>query len=373
VSTFRKALSDLGHNVFIFAQQHNGFEDEEPFIFRYPSLTLPVSVDIPAVIPFSPVIDRILPSLKLDVIHTHHPILLGQTAAKKAQELDLPLVFTFHTQYREYTHYVPLSHEAVQDFLKNAIHSWLRDFMRRCQHVIIPSESMRDILIHEYGLVGPYTVIPTGIELVPYQSRDREALRSQHGWRSDQIMISIGRLSEEKNWELLLQAMALSARDNPYLRLVLVGDGPMRQALEDLAFKLGIVERVEFIGEIPFDEVPSYLKAADFFVFASTAETQGLVILEAMAANLPVVAVAASGVHDVVQDQVQGLLVNNDPLDLAKGITQMLSDEQRFRKFRKGTKERVLDFEIKRFAGNLSNVYNQAKQDKKANRFVKVR
>ena len=100
VSGFRKALTDLGHNVFVFAQQQNGYEDEDPFIFRYPSLPLPVAVDIPAVIPLSPFIDRLMPSLKLDVIHTHHPVLLGQAAANKAQELDLPLVFTFHTQYR---------------------------------------------------------------------------------------------------------------------------------------------------------------------------------------------------------------------------------------------------------------------------------
>ena len=121
VESFRKELTRQGHNVFIFAQSANGYEDEVPFVFRYPSFTLPVYVEVPAVIPVSPFIDQLLPTLKLDMIHTHHPFLLGSTAARKAEELSLPLVFTFHTQYQEYTHYIPLPQETFQEFLKGAI------------------------------------------------------------------------------------------------------------------------------------------------------------------------------------------------------------------------------------------------------------
>jgi len=103
VASFREGLMKQGHNVFVFAQYDPNYKDEEPFIFRYPSLPLPLG-DISAAIPVSPFVDQLLPALKLDVIHTHHPILLGQTAARKAAELGLPLVFTFHTQYWEYTH-----------------------------------------------------------------------------------------------------------------------------------------------------------------------------------------------------------------------------------------------------------------------------
>ena len=113
VQSFRDALSALGHNVFIFAQEDD-YEDTEPFIFRYPSLNLPLPGDIPPALPVSPFVDQLLPKLKLDVIHTHHPFLLGQTAAGKARDLNLPLVFTFHTQYHEYTHYIPLPQEQVQ-------------------------------------------------------------------------------------------------------------------------------------------------------------------------------------------------------------------------------------------------------------------
>lgn len=372
ISAFRKALTALGHNVFIFAQQQNGYEDDDAFIFRYPSLPLPLSVDIPAVIPLSPFMDRLLPRLKLDVIHTHHPVLLGQAAANKADELDLPLVFTFHTQYREYTHYVPFPQEAVQEFLKDTIHNWLQDYFRRCHHIVIPSESMRNILVDEYGLLGPYTIIPTGIELEPYQSADGNSIRQEYGWESDRVMISIGRLAKEKNWELLLRATALSREAHPDLRLILLGDGPERRELEDLAAQLGIRERVAFIGEVPFEEVPTYLKAADFFAFASTTETQGLVTMEALAAHLPVIAVEASGTRDIVQHEKQGLLVANDHHALASGFDQLLSDEQLYQRFRNATQPRAQKFEIKALASNLTDVYRQAIQDKAQGHFVQV-
>ncbi|NJN43578.1 MAG: glycosyltransferase family 4 protein [Anaerolineae bacterium] len=108
MSAFRQSLSALGHNVFIFAQQSSSYEDAEPFIFRYPAVQLPMQIKIPAAIPISPFVDRLLPTLKPDVIHTHHPFLLGQTAAVKAEELGLPLIFTFHTRYRQYVHYFPV-------------------------------------------------------------------------------------------------------------------------------------------------------------------------------------------------------------------------------------------------------------------------
>ncbi|MBN1666665.1 MAG: glycosyltransferase family 4 protein [Anaerolineales bacterium] len=373
VSTFRRALAERGHNVFVFAQQHNDYEDQEPFIFRYPSVPLPISADVPAVIPISPFMDRLLPSLKLDVIHTHHPVLLGQVAANKAEELELPLVFTFHTQYREYTHYVPIPAEAVQDFLKETVHDWMQDFMRRCQHIVVPSESMLQILQNEYGLESDYTVIPTGIELAPYQQADGAALRQEHGWGRDPVLISIGRLGKEKNWELLLQATAQVLEHQPNLRLVLLGDGPHRQALEDYALELGIARQVTFTGMVPFEQVPAYLKAADLFGFTSTTETQGLVTMEALAAGLPVVAVEASGTRDIVKDEREGFLVEEEAGALASAITRLLQDPAALAHYQEAALARAQDFAIERLAARLEDVYQQASAAQQAGQQVRVR
>jgi glycosyltransferase involved in cell wall biosynthesis len=372
VRSFRDELTHRGHNVFIFAQEQMDYTDKDPFIFRYPSLNLPTGIDIPTAIPISPFIDRLIPAIKLDVIHTHHPFLLGNTAATKAQELNLPLVFTFHTQYREYTHYVPFPMETVQNFIKSTVDRLLQDFMRRCQHIIIPSESMRETLVNNYGLKNNFTVIPTGVDLEAYRTASGEKIRKKRRWEKDIVMISIGRLAPEKNWPTLLHAAALVIKDIPQFRFVLIGDGTDRKSLEELAKELGIQKRVTFTGSLSFAETPSYMKAANLFGFASITETQGLATLEAMAAGLPVVAVEASGTRDILKHGQQGYLVENNPEALAAAIKRLLSNPERMQKFAQAAYKKAQSFNIENLTGKLLGVYEQAIRDKKKNRYVTV-
>jgi len=373
VASFRDVLMKQGHNVFVFAQTDVSYTDNEPFIFRYPSLPLPLPGEISAALPVSSFVDQLLPILKLDVIHTHHPILLGQTAARKAAELDLPLIFTFHTQYWEYTHYIPFPQEAIQEFLKNAVHRWLKEFMQKCQHIIIPSESMKKILVQNYGLEERYTVIPTGVDLEPYRCASWRALRKEMGWRDETVLISVGRLAPEKNWDTLLQAFAKASSQHPDLRLVLIGDGPAKETLVSLASELGIADHITFTGSLPFEDVPCYLKAADAFTFASVTETQGLVTMEAMAAGLPVVAVDGSGTRDIVEHGKHGFLVENDVDALAKGIQDLLSDPQRTKRFSSNALKKAKSFDVTQLGKQMVNVYDQAIQDKRENHYVTLR
>lgn len=373
VETFREELTKQHHNVFIFAQQaNNGYEDKVPFIFRYPALTLPVSAEVPAVIPVSPFADQLLPLLKPDVIHTHHPILLGQTAARKAKELNVPLVFTFHTRYQEYTHYFPLPQETIQEFIKNAIQTWLKTFMRMCQHIIVPSESIKEILIRDYGLQDQYTVIPTGMDLTPFAQADGKELRARMGWQNDKVLISIGRLAQEKNWPVLLEAVKEVLCTHSDLRVVIIGDGVEKDNLQTLTAELGIAERVTFTGEVPFSEIPAYLKAADLFSFASITETQGLVTMEAMAAGLPVVAVDGSGTRDIVEEGKQGFLVPNEAAALAKSINQVLSTPSLMRKFKRNVLTKAKTFDVETQATRLVELYKQAIEDKANERYVTI-
>jgi 1,2-diacylglycerol 3-alpha-glucosyltransferase len=372
VSSFRKALSDLGHNVFVFAQHSSDYQDKEPFIFRYPAINIPMTGDAPAAIPISPCFDQLIPALKLDVIHSHHPILVGQVAANKAEELDLPLVFTFHSQYSVYTQYIPINQESVQDFLKDTVEYFIRDYIKKCQHVIVPSESMRNILIESFGLEDHVSVIPTGLDMKLYRNADGELIRQKYGWENDKVLISAGRLAPEKNWETLIKAVARVAPKHPDLRLVLIGDGQEREALEKLTEDLEIGDRVEFIGKLPFAEIPHYFKAADFFGFASVTETQGLVTMEAMACGLPVAAVDATGTSDVVTHEVDGLLTKNSTEALAAAIERLLTEDGLLTRFREATLEKSASFDILVHARKLVEVYQQAIQDKRDHQYVKV-
>ncbi|MEW6401060.1 MAG: glycosyltransferase [Chloroflexota bacterium] len=171
----------------------------------------------------------------------------------------------------------------------------------------------------------------------------------------------------------MLRAFAQVYVHHPDARLVLIGDGPARQSLEALAAELGITERVLFTGSLPFTDVPKYLRAADLFSFASVTETQGLVTMEAMAAGLPVVAVDATGTHDIVEHGQHGFLVENDPVALADGIRKMLSDPRQMKRFASRVLKKSREFDIDQQAKQLVGVYEQAIRAKQEGRSVVLR
>jgi glycosyltransferase involved in cell wall biosynthesis len=369
VGSFRKALSELGHNVFVFSPQTEDYEDTEPFIFRYPSLDIPQFPDLPFVIPISSSIDHILPSLKMDVIHSHHPVLLGQTAAHNSAKYNLPLVFTFHSRYWEYSRYAG---SFGQDFIKEQIDNVLCEYLQKCHHIITPSDSLREVLMEEYGFSEQITTIPTGIDMTLFENLNRSSERQKHKWdEEDIILISAGRLAIEKNWDTLMEAAALVMLKDPRVRLVLLGEGSERKKLLKKAKTLGISGRVEMPGGIDLDEVGNYLVAADIFCFASVAEAQGLVTLEAMGAGLPVAAVDGSGTRDVLEDGIQGFMTANDAEALAQGIEKIAFDADLRLKMGQAARIRAHEFNIINQAHKLLDVYDLARESARKGNLVR--
>jgi glycosyltransferase involved in cell wall biosynthesis len=368
VGSFRKALTEMGHNVFIFSPQTEDYIDDEPFIFRYPSLDFPQFPDLPFVIPISSSIDHILPSLKMDLIHSHHPVLLGQTAAHNSAKYNLPLVFTFHSRYWEYSRYAG---SFGQDFIKDQIDNILCDYIQKCHHIITPSDSLRQILKEEYGFSEQITTIPTGINVGLFESLNRQTERQKRKWNDDIVLISAGRLAIEKNWDTLMEAAALVMEKNPKVRLVLLGDGGERKKLHKKARKLGIAGRVEMPGGVDLDKVGNYLVAADIFCFASVAEAQGLVTLEAMAAGLPVAAVDGSGTRDILENGIQGFMTTNDAAALAQGIEKLVTDLELRSKMALAARVRAREFDIVNQTSKLLDVYGQAIESSRHGKMIR--
>jgi glycosyltransferase involved in cell wall biosynthesis len=213
-------------------------------------------------------------------------------------------------------------------------------------------------------------VLPTGINLETFLRADGTSLRAEKGWEDKTVLISVGRLAPEKNWDTLLHAFAKLRIEHPSVHLVLIGEGTARQSLQALAIERGINDRVTFTGALPFEEIPRYLKAADIFAFASITETQGLATIEAMAAGLPIVAVDGPGTRDFVEHGRQGLLVENDPNALAKGLNELLTDPQRMKRLSQNALKKARIFGITRLGKKLVRVYEQAIQDKRENQYV---
>ncbi len=355
VETFRKALTQLGHDVFIFGPDCGEIEDRAPYIFRYPAIELPLQ-KYPLTLPVSPFIDRLLPCLKPHVLHANHPALLGRVAARKSQELDLPLVFTYHTRYADYSHYAdPLPQENVKDF----IHHWLASFMEQCHWVVVPSESIKEMASKHYGVSERISVVPTGIDTQRFQRTSQQDAREELGWKPEtRYLVSIGRLAKEKSFDLLLDSFA--KLEDATTHLVIIGSGDEKKALERRASDLGLAERVTFTGLVPFEQVSTYLCASDLFVFASITETQGLVTLEAMASGLPVVAVDASGTREAV-DPACSILTEHDAEALAVGIREMLG-RQDLPAVRKAARLRASEFDILSQGRAMVEVYKAAQE-----------
>ncbi|HKJ39856.1 MAG TPA: glycosyltransferase [Anaerolineales bacterium] len=361
VSALRKAHLDLGHQVSVFTQNVRGNGKPEANIFRYPTSTFfKMPMEFPVILPYSLDIDRRLRSLQMDVIHTHHPFILGKVALSKAEELHLPVVFTFHTQYWEHSHFFPLHTGSAQELVKKFIHFRLRWFLKRCHLIVVYTESMRDLLVQKFGTQHRIEVVPTGIDLSNYQNVYNNGYRERMGWMDKQIMISVGRLSPEKNWILLLDAARQVMQTHPSFRLVLIGDGPQRAALENYARVSGISRQVTFTGWVSFDESPAYLKAADLFGFASTTETIGRVTMEAMAAGLPVVAVDAVGTRDLVTDGREVLLSENDSHSLARNIRVLLDNLDIRKQFGQAACLKAGNYDVKNEAKKMLYVYYNA-------------
>jgi glycosyltransferase involved in cell wall biosynthesis len=197
-------------------------------------------------------------------------------------------------------------------------------------------------------------------------------VRQRYDLAQNKVLVSIGRLSEEKNWFTLLEAVAQVVKRREDIRLILIGDGPQRAALEEKIQKLGLTRHVILTGLVPFDDIPAYLKAADLFCFASTSETQGLVTMEAMAAELPVVAVDATGTRDAVENGRQGLLTANDSAALAQAILQLLDDEVLYTRLKAAVRDKAASFDMMVQARRAVAVYEQAIEAKKANRRIRV-
>lgn len=327
VEILREGLEALGHRVWVFAPRFAGAPADPPFVFRYASVPAPTYPDFPLAVPFSPRLARAAGGLGLDIIHAQHPFLLGRVARRLARALGRPLVFTYHTRYEKYAHYVPLR----RDLVEAAATRWSRRFADLADLVIAPSADIRQTLLGR-GVRAPIEVVPTGVELDRFAPGDRRAARAALGLpEGDPVLLYVGRLDREKSVERLVAAFEQVVQVVPGARFVLVGDGTRGAALRGGARGSAAGGRMDFRGALPREALPPYYRAADLFVFASETETQGLVLVEAAASGLPAVAVSATGVDEVIESGATGMLVKPDPRELAEAAIALLLDPARRR------------------------------------------
>ena len=325
IESFRRELEKRGHTVYIFAPKFKGYEDLNPNVFRYPSLDVTLrGIRYPIAIPYSYRIGRILEKMEIDVIHSQHPNLLGWAAKKWAKTKNIPLIFTWHTLYDQYAHFVPLIPQkiAARQAISNAT-----KYANSSNEIVVPTPSVAKI-IKDWGVLNEnISVIASGIDEELYQNPESKEIRKKYNIAEEEILILlVSRLTAEKNVQFIFDALIPLIAKNKKLKFLIAGGGVERLKLENEVKKNGLEENIFFAGVISANRLKNYYNAADLFVHASKSETQGMILTEAMYMGLPIVAVKATGANDLIMHANTGFLTNENIYEFADKVSQLASD-----------------------------------------------
>jgi glycosyltransferase involved in cell wall biosynthesis len=294
--------------VLVVAPEYEGASETEPDVVRVPALQHFNGSDFSVALPIPGYLNPYFVECPPDIVHSHHPHLLGHTAVRIARRFRRPLVFTHHTMYEHYLHYVP----ARASRMRELVIRFDTGYCNLCDYVIAPSASVAGIL-RERGVTTPIEIIPTGVDVRRFETGDGSGVRRAWGIGPKAFVAGyVGRLAPEKNLPFLAEAMATFVTQDPQAHFLVIGSGPSEEEVTRAFEEKKVRERLHLLGSLEGPALVNAYHAMDVFVFASYSETQGMVLTEAMAAGKPVVALDAPGVRDVVLDEVNGRLIEPD-------------------------------------------------------------
>lgn len=363
IQTFAREFAACGHHVTLIAPDY-GEQTIEPFPERFEVIRIPSRY-----LPFDPE-DRILRWGRLrdyhqtladagfDLVHVHTPFVAHYAGLALARRLGVPVIESYHTFFEQYLDkYVPLVPGA-----------WMRYAARRfstsqCEEVdalAVPSRAMLEVL-RGYGIRTLAEVVPTGIELGQFSCGDGARFRQNYGIEPDRpLLVHVGRLAFEKNVEFLLRVMVRVKASCPHALLAIAGEGPARAMLESLSRRLGLIDQVRFLGYLKRDgSLEDCYSAGQAFVFASRTETQGLVLLEAMALGTPVVSTAVMGSAEVLTQEEGCLIAEEDEEVFAAQVLRLLTDDSLQRELSQRARRYAADWSAPALAERMLTFYHQ--------------
>ena len=357
----KRYLETAGHEVFVFTFGDRDYQDDEPRVIRSPGFPL---VDTGYYLSFQ--YNRKAKALlqTMDVAHVHHPFLSGRLALRYCPPLNIPIIFTNHTRYDLYAQaYLPgLPPEVSQTLLEN----YMPYFCAKVNMVISPSAGMAQVL-RKFKVEAPITIVPNGVELQRFLNIPNPAGRSELGLTLDDILlVYAGRLAPEKNLAFLLKAFAGVAQAVENTHLLLVGNGPEREKLEEQIARSSLAGRVHFTGQVHYDRLPTYLAMCDIFVTASVSEVHPLSVIEAMASGLPVMGIQSVGVGDTVRDGVTGFLASEDLPAFAAKLTRLCLDAALRKKMGQAARKESEHYAIEQTSAAMIGHYERLSIEGKA-------
>lgn len=327
IRTFVTQMQKMGHTVHLIAPDYGVKTSDEAWIKRMPARKIFFDPE-DRLMKYGEAIDRLaeLRHEQYDLIHIHTPFVAHYLGLKLAHLLNVPVVETYHTFFEDYLHhYLPIIPKPIARSLARFVSR------RQCNAVdaiISPSQPMLDVL-RDYGVKSKANVVPTGLQAHSFQKANGKSFREKYGIALDRPMsLFVGRVAFEKNIGFLLRTWVEVIKKQPDALLVIAGEGPAEKSLHALGKELNLEDNLKFIGYLDREtELNDCYAAADVFVFSSLSETQGLVLLEAMAQGTPVVAIAELGTKSILVEGEGALIAPENELVFAERVSTLLSNK----------------------------------------------
>lgn len=371
----KTALEKKGHEVYVVTANLESYHytyDEKEHVLRIPGIPTGIyNSRLTSIYPIQAV--NKIKSWKLDVIHSQTEFAIGLFARLFAKQFNIPLVHTYHTMYEDYIHYIT---HGYFDRSSKKILEYLTKFYcdKTASELIVPTNKTYKLFKEKYKFERNIHIVPTGMEVERFfkeniDKKKVEKLRKRLNiTKKDIVIIFVGRLGEEKNVDFLLKAQKKLNKKIPHLKLLIVGDGPDKEKFEKMCETFGITQNVIFTGKVAWEEIPNYYQLAHIFATASKTETQGLTIIETMAAGVTPVCINDEAFLTAITNKLNGFIFNTE--EEYQDIIMMLSKKKSERE-RVSSQARIQaeHFSSAQFAENVLVVYRHAIENKNKYRF----
>lgn len=372
VAMLKKALEKKGHIVYVVTVSNNALKyeyDVENRIVKVPGIPVGIyDYRLSRIYPLTMI--NTMKSWNLDVIHSHTEFGIGILARLLAKQFDIPLVHTYHTLYEDYTHYIT---HGYFDKSSKKIVEYLTKFYcdKTANELIVPTNKIYKLFKEKYEFKKNIHIVPTGIEVDRFYTENvdksyvqalRKKLKLQ---KKDFVILFVGRLAAEKNVEFLLNAEKKLMAKYKNIKLLIVGDGPDKEHYEEMARDLNISSNVIFNGKAAWEEMPFYYHCANVFATASTTETQGLTVIEAMAASVVPLCIKDESFLGTVTHELNGLIFNDED-EFVNQVLTLYKDNALLQKYNNQARIQAEHCSSTSYAERVLEVYKRALLDKKA-------
>lgn len=363
------ALTKLGHEVFIITVSDNKKDyvlENNGHILRLPSVNLANCYDykMTSVYPIKAV--NMIKKMNLDVIHSNVEFTVGIFARVVSEQLSIPLVHTYHTNWEDYTHYITKNKKILDDICKKLLKYLVVFFEdKTVTELIVPSNKIYNLFKDKYKFTKNIHIIQTGIETSKFykenfNQKDINSLKKKLGIKKkDFVVMTVSRLAKEKSVDRIINNHKELVKKYSNMKLLIVGDGPDIDKLKDEAKSLGVSDSVIFTGKVPLSDIPIYYQLGNVFVTASKSETQGLTVVEAISSSLPVVAVKDDSFVNSVIEDFNGFVFTDDEKYI-NSISKLYEDKDLYNRLSNQSRLLSADFSSEYFALKVLKVYETA-------------